>query len=116
MILAERTELTFDQPLVMIAAFVVGALAVARITRLIVDDEFPPVLHVTDWYRLHVSQPWEKLVECPWCVSPYIALIDIIWAWTSGLHWSWWLGNVWAAVAWIAGWLTVRDIPPDQRQ
>ena len=112
---ADASPLSFDAPFVLIAAFVVGVLAVARITRLIVDDTFPPVRAATDWYIRHTPEKWGALVECPWCVAPYITVVDMAWAWSTGLHWTWWFGNVWAAVSWLAAWLTLRDIPPDQR-
>jgi hypothetical protein len=115
-VIAEHTEVTFDQPLVLIAAFVVGVIAVARIVRLIVDDDFPPVLWVRQQFTKVLPPAWLDGLDCPWCVAPYVAIVDIVWAWTSGLHWSWWLGNVWAATAWIASWLCMRDIPPDARE
>ncbi|RPI06020.1 MAG: hypothetical protein EHM63_08900, partial [Actinobacteria bacterium] len=111
--IAEQTEATFDQPLVLIAAFVVGCIAVARIVRLIVDDDFPPVLWVRRQIVKVLPPSWIDGLDCPWCVAPYVAIIDIVWAWSSGLHWSWWLGNVWAAVAWIAAYLCMRDVPED---
>jgi len=56
------------------------------------------------------------LVECPWCVAPYITFVDLVWAWSTDLHWTWWFGNVWAAVSWIAAYMCLRDIPPEQRE
>lgn len=114
--IADGSPLSFQEPFVLICAAIVGTLAVARITRLIVDDAYPPMDWLTDQFARRVPEKWAPLVECVWCVSPYVALPDILWAWGSDLHWSWWLVNVWAAVSWIAGFLGVRDIPPDQRE
>lgn len=114
--LAEHTELTFDQPFVLVCAAVVAVLSCARITRLIVDDEYPPVMWLTKQYATRAPLQWVKLVECPWCVAPYISLAIIGWAWASGLHWSWWLANSWAALSFAGSYITVRDIPPDQRE
>lgn len=113
--LSENTNLTFQQPFVMVAAAVVATLAVARIVRLIVDDDFPPVKWLRERFVLHTPDKWGVLVECPWCVSPYVSIVDIAWAWSSGLHWTWWLGNCWAALSFAASWLNMRDVPPDQR-
>lgn len=113
--LGDSSPLTFDEPFVLVAAFVIGTIAVARMTRLIVDDSFPPVEWMREHFVRRMPEKWGVLVECPWCVAPYITLVDIAWAWSTGLHWSWWFGNLWAAVAWLAAWMTLRDIPPDQR-
>lgn len=114
--IGETTNITFDQPFVMVAAFVVGVLATARIVRLIVDDDFPPVLWVRRQIAKLLPPSWLDVLDCPWCAAPYVAIVNIAWAWASGLHWSWWLGNVWAATAWIASYLCLRDVPEDQRE
>jgi hypothetical protein len=113
---AEQTELSFAQPFVLVCAAVVAVLAVARITRLIIDDEYPPMLWLTARIANKLPEKWIKLVECAWCVSPYIAIADIAWGWASGLHWSWWLGNTWAALSQAAAMVNVRDIPPEDRE
>lgn len=109
------SELTLSEPFTVICVTVVASLAVARMIRLIVDDEYPPMMWITQKIALRLPEKWDKLVECPWCVAPYLALPDILWAWGSGLHWSWWLANCWAALSMVASMITVRDIPPDQR-
>lgn len=114
--LADASPLTFDDPFVLICAFVVGTLAVTRITRLIVDDDYPPIQWATEQYARRAPDKWVKLVECPWCVAPYVTVVDMAWAWSTGLHWTFWFANVWAAVSWLASFLCVRDIPPDQRE
>lgn len=55
--------------------------AVARITRLVVGDDFPPIA----WARERIAAPGERegagaiaravadLIQCPWCVSVYVA-------------------------------------------
>jgi len=113
--IADASPLSFDEPFVLIAAFIIGTLACTRIVRLIVDDEYPPTMWLTEQFVRRVPEKWGKLVECPWCCAPYVVLVDMIWAWSTDLHWTWWFGNVWAAVAWLCGYLNLRDIPPDQR-
>lgn len=109
------SALTFDEPIPLIAAFLIGTIATARLTRLIVDDSFPPVRAVTDWYIHHTNEKWGLLAECPWCVSFWIALANTGAAWASDLAWWWWFANVPFAVSWIAAYMCLRDIPPDQR-
>ena len=113
--LSETTNLTFDQPFVIVCVAVVAVLSVARITRLIVDDDYPPVKWATYQFVKRVPERWGVLVECPWCVSPYVAAVVVAWGWASGLHWTWWVGNGIAALSFAAAWLNMRDVPPDQR-
>lgn len=108
-------ELTFDEPFVLVCAAIVAILAVARWTRLVVDDAYPPMDWLTTQFVRRVPEKWGVLVECVWCVSPYVAAVIVTWAWASGLHWSWWFVNSIAALSWLTGFMGTRDIPPDQR-
>jgi hypothetical protein len=100
----------------LLAAFTVGVIAVARLTRLVVDDDWPPMVWFRrKWDRLTENSTWSVLVECYWCVSPYIAAVDIGWAILANLHWTWWLVNGWLAVSWLASYMCFRDIPADKR-
>jgi hypothetical protein len=53
------------------AALTVGALAVYRLTRLVVDDEVTRPLR--ERAEPHLGERALYLVSCPWCVSPYVA-------------------------------------------
>jgi len=107
-----------------VLAAVVGTLAVARATRLIVDDDLPYIARARERYVRKVGEdsPWATLVECPFCVAPYVAAPAVAWfalmiwqeTWTA-LHWAWWIVTGWAAVSYVAAMLCVRDVPPDQR-
>lgn len=100
----------------LLAAFAVGVLAVARLTRLVVDDDWPPMVWARRvWDRLTANSAWAVLVECPFCVAPYIAAFSIAWAVLSDLHWTWWLFHGWLAVAYLAAMVNVRDIPAEER-
>lgn len=100
----------------LLAALAIGVIAVARMTRLVVDDDWPPMLWFrSKWDRLTENSKWSVLVECPFCVAPYVAAFSIGWAILSSLHWSWWLFHGWLAVSYLAAMLNVRDIPVDQR-
>lgn len=115
MVVAHVSAVTLDEPFEIVVAAVVGTLAVARLTRLAIDDDFPPVMWARQWYVRHVPEAWQGLAECPWCASFWIALADVLVAWATDLHWGWWLFNTVFAVAWVAAFLCARDIPPDAR-
>jgi hypothetical protein len=104
----------YDWP-TLIAATIVGIVGVARLTRLIVDDDWPPVAWVRSQYLMRAKGEWGVLVTCPFCVSPYFAAGSLAWAILTDLHWSWWLFHGWLAVAYAAALINVRDIPPESR-
>lgn len=106
---------TVDRPFVLLLAIAVGVLACARVVRLFLDDDFPPTKAVREWYVAHVPEQWGGLAECPWCLAPYVVLVDILWAWGSGLHWTWWFGNAWAGASWLVSYISMRDVPPENR-
>lgn len=115
-------------PAVLLLAVLTGTLAVARATRLITSDRYPPML----WLRLRFinwtyagpdwRKGWQPLAECPFCVAPYAAAVNLTWAlivspwagdfstWSAG--WWWWIVNLWAAVSYAAAMVVVRDEPP----
>lgn len=99
-----------------VLAFLLGVVATGRITRLFVDDDFPPVVWLREKYILAVPEKWGLLVECPFCVSVYVAAANLTWAWVSELHWTWWFGNILAAGCYLAAVLNTRDVPPETRQ
>lgn len=106
----------------LILGIIVGTLALTRALRLVVDDEYPPMVRAREWYCRHTPEEWNPLIECPWCAAPYLALPAVIWfaslvAFPTNTvnNWAWWIINGWAAGSWVAAYLTVRDIPPDQR-
>jgi len=108
---------TVSEPFVLLLAIAVGVLACARVVRLLIDDDFPPVLKVRVWYLNRTADSnWQGLFECPWCMAPYITLPNILFAWASGLAWYWWLPNAWAAASWAVSYVSLRDIPPESRE
>ena len=112
-------------PLTLIAAALVGTLAVARAVRLVTSDAYPPMA----WLRLRwvnatgsrsALQNWAPLLECPFCFAPYAAAVNLAWALLAGLSWdglswswssAWWIVNAWAAVSYAAAMIVVRDEP-----
>ena len=78
--IADASPLTFDDPFVIICAAAVAIFAVARWTRLIVDDAYPPTDWLTTQFVKRVPEKWGVLVECSWCTSPYVAAVIVRWA------------------------------------
>ena len=89
---------------------VVAVLASARITRLIVEDEYPPSIWVRmKWDRLTRDGEWAKLVHCGWCASPYVTALVLGLGYF--LRWpTWWyVGSAWLAASYVAGWIVFHD-------
>jgi hypothetical protein len=97
---------------VLLAAAAVGVLAVGRISRLVVDDTYPPAVWFRDlWRRITRDGAWSGLVDCHFCVTPYVAAFSLAWAWLGTLHWTWWAFHGWLALAYLAAIVAVRDTP-----
>lgn len=92
-------------------ALAVGVISVARTARLIVHDDFPPIA----WLRVRFvalfpgDSSWSKLVECQFCLAPYLTIGMMAWAWLSNLHWTWWVINGWWACSYVAAILVAYD-------
>lgn len=101
-----------------VAVFIVGMLATARMARLLVEDDYPPVVWLREAYIKRVPDDWHPLAECPFCISPYLAAINVTFAfvvfnWHEDWAWVWWWPNLVAAVAYLAAMVVARDIPPE---
>lgn len=115
--------MTLDNEFAIVASAIVAALAVARVVRLVVDDDYPPMLRLKGWYVHRVSVEWVPLAECPFCVAPYVSLpaalwYASLWAWPHWTvnNWIWWIVNGWAALAYVAAMIVVRDLPKESRE
>jgi len=96
----------------LVAASFVAVLSISRLSRLVVDDSWPfSVWFRSKWREWTHDGPWSGLVDCHFCVSPYIAAPIFAWGWLSDLHWSWWAFNGWLALAYLAAIVAVRDTP-----
>ena len=100
-------------PLVIVAAVVVGVVGVARLTRLLVDDDWPPSAWFRSWFQRTVPASWAILVTCPFCAAPYFAALALAWAWLTDLHWTFWVFWGWLAGSYVASMIVVRDTPPE---
>jgi hypothetical protein len=93
-----------------LAAVVVGVVSVARLTRLLTQDTYPPAAWVrAKWSALTNDGPWSDLVTCPYCAAPYITAAVLAWGLLSDFHVSWWIVNGWLAASYAAAMVVVRD-------
>lgn len=122
-------------PLTLAAAVLVGTIATARATRLLIADAYPPAAALRRWwFNQTVAKGgwragWAPLLTddeagngCPFCAAPYIAAVNLGWVLAAGLEWgpfwstAWWVVNLWAAVAYAAAMIVARDEPPADPQ
>lgn len=92
----------------------IALLGAARFTRLVVADDFPPVL----WFRArwnHATREgtrfehWNKLPHCPWCFGPYAAALFLLTGYLSTWHWVWFVVTGWLAASYITSWIVFHD-------
>jgi len=92
------------------AAVVVGILSVARLTRLVTQDSFPPAVWLrVKWDDITDGSGWNTLLHCHWCLAPWLTIPVGLWGWLTDLHWSWWAFNGWLAAAYVASMVVERD-------
>lgn len=88
-------------------------LSAARLTRLVVADDFPPSIWLRiRWDTWTKDGHWSKLVHCPWCLGPWLTLLVGLWAYLSNLHWTWWAFNGWLALSYVVSWVVFHDEDP----
>lgn len=97
-------------PILLILALVVLFFGPGRLSRILVHDDFPPAAWLRiQWDRITRDGSWSKLAHCPWCATPWITLICLVWGYASNLHWTWWAFWGWLAAAYIASIIIDRD-------
>lgn len=102
-----------------LAAVIVGVLSVARTARLIVWDEYPPMMWLRDQWDMRVTNGWNKLVHCAFCATPYLAVGMALWFWAAysedsgvGLK-IWWIVNgVWG-LSYVSAIVVAYDQPEE---
>lgn len=58
-----------------VADVVVDVLATYRLTRLLQQDDLPPLPAVREWLMKRFgSSPWSALIDCPWCLGVWCGL------------------------------------------
>jgi hypothetical protein len=103
---------------VWIAAFVLAVGGTARLTRLVTVDHYPPAAAIRRWWEgVTKFGPWSILATCFYCAAPYLAALNLAWAYIWDLQTAWWLVNGWLALSYAAS-IVVRfdgddgDEPP----
>jgi hypothetical protein len=89
---------------VAVLAVIVTVVGSARLTRVLVYDDYPPAIKLRIWWDTVTHDgPWAKLLHCPWCMGPWITLIAVISFLASfvapWLGWAWWLFWGWLALS-----------------
>ncbi len=110
--------LTWELVPLAVAATLTAILGVARLTRILVYDDFPPAAWWrATWEGITKGNSWNKLFNCWWCLSPWIALVCIGWwlvgtlvPWVAVAWWVWW-GML--AIGYVATMVIVRDEPSE---
>lgn len=99
-----------------IAAVLVTLIGSARLTRVIVHDDFPPSM----WFRVKFVQlvggetsPWAKLALCHWCLSFWVTLAAIGSFFLCALSvisaFAWWIFWGGLAISYLAAILVHHD-------
>lgn len=105
-----------EEYLVIGAAVVIGVLGTARVTKLLTEDTWPPAAWWRNrWVGWFQTSDWAELATCPFCMSVWVALPNLLVAYFSDLHPVWWLFNAWLGLAYVAAIIVARDIPVDKR-
>lgn len=97
-----------------ILAFAIGTLGTARITKLLVEDQFPPTAKLRNaWVKTFTNRDsdWVELFLCGFCMSVWVAGANIAVAYFSDFHTVWWVLNGWLAAAYLSGIIIARDVP-----
>jgi len=94
------------------AAALVAVLAVARLTKLLTEDTWPPAAWLRGkWVDRFNDSSWAELFICPFCMAPWVAVLVLATGWISDLHPAWWAFNGWLAVSYVAAIVVAYDIP-----
>jgi hypothetical protein len=88
-------------------AFLLTVGASARLTRLIVQDAYPPVLVVRQWWEQYTGR-WRMLVACVHCAAPWVTLVVGGVGYGLGFPTAWWLATAWLTASWLAAMLLER--------
>ncbi len=111
-------------PSYMIALAVVTIVSAARLTRLALIDDFPPILWLRNKYiRKTEGSKWQEIAYCEFCMALWMASVLVVWADLAGMFdgataWGtsgelaepiWWLFNGAMSAGYLAAMLVLRD-------
>ena len=101
------------------AAFIFGTLTIARITRLISWDDFPPMVWLRmKWDKLTGVDPdiphnarsgWNKLIYCGYCVGMYVGIGIAAWAFIWDFPTAWWIFCSTVSASYVSAMVLSRD-------
>lgn len=101
-----------------VLALIVGILSVARTARLIVWDEYPPMVWLRMKHDDHFGdEGWGKLIHCQFCATPYLAAGMALWFWLAFTYGDgtaqtvWWVVNGTWGLSYISAMLVSYDTP-----
>ncbi len=98
-----------------VAGVLIAVIGAARLTRLVVHDEWPPTTWIRQrWLYLTSDEhgdpgPWSKLATCHWCFGPWAFALALGTAWLTHLHWGWWLFWGWLAGSYLVSIFVEND-------
>lgn len=93
-----------------LAAFVITVFSAARISRLILIDVFPPSIWLRiKWDEKTDGSPWNELLHCTFCLSPWVSGGILGLGWATNFHPVWWFVNGTLAAAYLAATYVVHD-------
>lgn len=97
----------------------IGVVSVARFTRLVTHDKWPPM----EWARPRIAAKlggWAEVMVCPFCAAPWLMAGQFLWWWLLHDHashdvfaYGWLLPNLWWAVSYVAAIVVAYDQPED---
>lgn len=95
-------------PFQIVCTALVAVGGVARVTRLLTWDVYPPVAFVRRWYISKMGESdWAVLAQCAYCAAPYVAAGDLAWGYFTHWQTAWFIVNTWLTVSYAAA-ITVR--------
>jgi hypothetical protein len=108
------------QEFYLIAVAVVTIVSAARITRLAVYDEFPPVEWLRARYTVRTEGTgWELLAKCGFCMSFWVTAAVIAWGLLAHVYGHppnhstatqvWWIANGIFAASYLSAMTIARD-------
>ncbi|UDL15394.1 membrane protein [Microbacterium phage Pepe25] len=112
-------DVTWDTLPLILLTLVTAVLGVARLTRVMVYDDFPPSKWWREkWVEWTDGTGWQMLFICWWCLSFWIALVCVGWwigaLFVPGLGWAWWIFWGALAIGYVAPMIIVRDEPAER--
>jgi hypothetical protein len=91
---------------------IVGIIASARITRLVVADDYPLIVKARVAWDNNVRGLWNKLLHCHWCFAPWATLLVGFLAWLCDYHGVpvvWFIVFGWLAASYLASMVVQFD-------